>query len=168
MNRLQKVQSVNATNSLITDFSGAPLRSTLRNIKLQGSPISNNPNYRLMILIMLSPNVEFIDDQKVTKKEKEKSIQLKKSVQPKLYDGFILTSTDPVKLSKDDETYVLNRDDIKESNTKIHNKIKISQTVEMMEKLCSELNNVSGELGVDDKKKLPGLGVREILKQKKS
>ena len=164
LKRLQKVQSVNATNTLITDFSGAPLRSTLQSIRLQGSPISTNPNYRLMVLIMLSPHIEYIDENEVTKKEREISISLKSSLQPKLYDGFLLESTDPVTLCRGDEKIVLNQDDVKESKRKIHNKIKIGQTIEMMEKLSVELTNISGELGVQNKPKLP---VRKLLKQNK-
>ncbi|KAK8845204.1 hypothetical protein M9Y10_021388 [Tritrichomonas musculus] len=164
LNRLQEVLSVNATNTLISDFAGAPLCSTIRNIKIQDSPISRNPNYRLMTLITINSDIEFIDNQRVTKDEKEKSLSLQPLVQPKLYDGFLLTSMDPVTLSRADETVVINSNDIKDSKSINRSDIKFNQTIEMMEKLSFDISNTSDEFGIGHIPKLP---IRELLKQKK-
>ena len=164
LDRLQKVLTLKAENTMISNFANTPLNSSIRNIFLKGSPVSRYDEYRLMVLIALNPEIEYIDAKVVTKDERSKAKAMRTQVQPKLYEGFLLISIDPITLSRADETIVINDNYLDESQPMNMNEIKLNQTVSMMENLSYQISSASEKY---NKKAIPRIPVREMLKRKR-
>jgi hypothetical protein len=166
------VSSVSAINSLISDLTYAPLQSSITSINIAKSPLAQYEFYRLMLLCAVNPQLKMIDGDYVTDEERNQAISLQASIQPYLADGFLLTKLDPVTLTRaGSEDVVLERRDLKPSNSSTIAHIQAKETVQMMVDFSNELNSTSIKLNgavqksipIDELLGTPKLNLTEIL-----
>ena len=163
--RFPRLTSVNANNTLVSDLKGAPFHSTLTGISVANTPLADCEFCRLMLLCAISPNLKIIDGRNVTAQERALAQKIQVTVQPLLFDGFLITGVDPLKLTRGDETKEIKDEDLARASPTALASLKARQTVDMMNELSRELNSACYQLGAAKKQRT--IPIDEILKSSK-
>ena len=163
--RFPRLTSINATNTLISDLKGVPLHSTVNIISVNKSPLASHEFYRLMLLCAINLNLKMIDGEQVTSSERDRASNMQVSVQPLLFEGFIITDLNPVTLTRGDETQTFDADDLVASTPSSLATMKARQTVDMMAELSRQLNSACLSMNVPHVQKT--LPVDEMLSGEK-
>ena len=160
MRSFTKLISLNASNTLIKDVMNAQFHSKIESLFLVKSPICENENYRLMVLICIGTQIKSIDG--VVVKDFEYSIAKKFQVicQPYLFKGFSIVSTSPLTVS-DGQTTINVEEEFNSNGQQFKSvaELKSQQTLTNIESIVAQIDTVSRAL----KKPIKSVDVKTVL-----
>lgn len=168
LKRFEKLTSINATDTLISDLKDVQISESIIDIKLKGTPFSKNQFYRIMLLIGLSPQIQIIDDDDITKDERDLAEALQNTTLLFIYQGYLITNLDPLTLLLNNKKEPNNQPIIIPTNQIVigpHqtlSEVKARQTFAMIEDLSNEIQKTAFDLNL---KTIQKNEVGNLLKQ---
>lgn len=102
LERCRNVQKIYLDNNPTMSFKGAVHLPNLVYISMKNTPISENPHFELMCLIIFGSQVEIINDIEITESTRTHADKLRELLHNELQDGMIIESLDPLKLISSD------------------------------------------------------------------